>query len=254
MRRSGHQRPWAAGHVALASRHVEELSIGEPDRVSPHRLVRLLVTAGSAAAGLCLVVGLSALMVALGARQHGWPRASSQHTRSPGHGRRDGHGNGNVRAVGRALTGKGGRRGLEVHVERQSTWGLAWSFRCPAGRSGAFTVRAADAPASRDPLLRRVGEHRTGVWWNANDRGVHAVHIVSGCPWRAHIVLPGRARHRSASPRPGNHRGPPPNRGQGHRRKHGHGQKASHSPKPKHSHKPKHTPGPDPTPGPQQSP
>src|SRR5579871_5186048 len=146
MRRSRHQRPWTGGHVALASRHVEELSIGEPDRVPPHRLVRLLVTAGSAAAGLCLVIGLIALMVALGARQHVWPRASSHLTRSPGNGRRDGNGggngngNGHVRAVGRALTGRGGRRGREVRVDRQSRWGLAWSFRCPAGRTGAFTV------------------------------------------------------------------------------------------------------------------
>jgi hypothetical protein len=222
--------------------------LGEPDQPPPHRLVRLLLTAGGAAAGMCLVVGLVTLMVALGAPHHQAPRAAGQFGGHSGESRANGGGAG--RKVGRtvaAVSGHGGRLGREIPVHEQTVWGLAWSFHCPPGRSGEFTVRDSDHAAGNRVDFTASGAHRAGLWW-VRARTFRVLHIVSGCPWHARVVLPAEAPHPSASPRPEHSRGWAQNRGRGHGRKqgnaNGHGQKRGHTPKRKHSPNRKHSPKP----------
>lgn len=246
MRRSRHRRLGPPP----ASRGDEWFPSADWDQPPPNRLLRLLIAAGSAAAGMCVVVALVTLVITLGAHARKLPLAAAS---ASGRTRQD-SGRGTGLTVGRTvatLTGNGGPDRHTVRVQARATWGLAWSFRCPPGRSGTFTVRA-DGPARTSRVtITASGRHERGMWWDFGDPGLRLLRVRSTCPWHASIVRPGASPTPSSSRSPRPSRSPSPGGKPSHSPQpwHSHSPEPKHSPQPRHSHSPKpkhtHSPGPD---------
>lgn len=214
-------------------------------RPPPHRLLRLLLMAGGAAAGLCLVLGLVALMITI-APPRGARPAGEQATRGAGHG--GAGGNGAEFSVGQTITmlkGNGGDRHA-AHVDEQGVWGIAWRFRCPPGISGEFVVRDFGPKPADRVSITATGGHESGLWWDMRGPAIHNLQVMADCPWQARVVLPRDAR---GGQRDGqvNHASKPahPNRSRqhsppGHRRQATHGREHGHSHNPGHRHSRQH--------------
>src|SRR5262245_23123216 len=70
---SGSTTPWQPHHAGRV-----------PGAVGLHRAVRLTLTTGAAAAGVCMVLGLMALVIKLGPQSSSAPPAGSYHGGLPG--------------------------------------------------------------------------------------------------------------------------------------------------------------------------
>lgn len=193
------------------------------------RAVRLTVAAGAAAAGLCLVLGLVALVATIG-----YPGAV--HSGAARAGSRPGHFEQTTLTVGATVatfSGAGLTHQARRTINVPDTWGIAWTFHCQPGRNPGFTV------ADGTPGTVRITDsanHGHGVWWDFHAPGNHQLLFLSDCAWHAIIVLPGKAGQPGPNPR-GQHSGEHGNRhGQGskHRHHRGHGTGAGHGKKARH--------------------
>ncbi len=140
-----------------------------------HRALRLIMTAGAVAAGLCLVVGMVTLVVALGdhgkAGQNrtgvagrtrpGTRPPGSQRTQPPhggaGPGSRARGADRGPRLSSRPFSrgkqlafyhGSGSAEPGPLHVPAPGAWGLYWQYRCPGGRPGEFILGETRTSAS----------------------------------------------------------------------------------------------------------
>jgi hypothetical protein len=164
-------------------------------RPPPHRLLRLLLAAGGAATGLCLVLGLVTFVITMGPGPHATPDASARATASPGGGGTKGNGGGHSLM----LKGNGGAGQVKTQpITVPARWGLHWSFRCPDGHPGAFAVHDAGPNPADHVAITASGESGEGTWWDLRGPGVHVLRITAGCPWRARIVLPDAGQHHDA--------------------------------------------------------
>ncbi len=159
------------------------------------RTLRLVMVAGSAGAGLCLVLAMIALVVTFGGAKVS-PAASTKRTRDtstslsrtsqrqspPAWPKEPGSTIADYRGVG------SGRRG-RFHVDEPGVWGLSWGFSC-RGRQGRFTVRETEPDGRAAIEIRSSGAAGHGISWVTRDAGYHSLVIASGCSWTAKIVLP----------------------------------------------------------------
>ena len=175
-----------------------EPTLSLPNLTGLQRVVRLVIAAGVAAAGVCLVLAMTALAVTLGSTRSGpadSPVRASQtgdsSDRAPGGPDATG-GAGRQRAdqTVAVLRGTGQPAHGAFLISYPGTWGLAWAFRCPAGRSGSLVV-AESAGATRDHIdIDASGRAGHGITWDAHDPGRHSLAITSSCAWTVRVVLP----------------------------------------------------------------
>ena len=178
------------GLAHLESAHGRTLARQTPGR----RALRLGMAAGSALAGLGLVVGLLTLVVAMGDGPPGPDRsqtvANSGRTGPPPYARR---GPAGARPLpGATLAsygGTGSAKPVPIRVLGPAPWGLPWSYSCPAGRSGFFTVRVG-AGASGRLITDTSGSRGRGVAWIVRAPGDHKIVVTASCPWTARVVRP----------------------------------------------------------------
>lgn len=173
---------------------------------------------GAVSAGLCLVVGMVTLVVALG---------------GPVHGRAAGGGRGPVGAVGPSRPGtrsagshrNGGRRGKPAtrgparisprsfpigrtieqytgfgtgepglfRVPAPGVWGLRWQYQCPSGEPADFVLGETRSSSRMAITVQRSARSGHGTYWVTDDTGPHSLVIASRCAWRLRVVLPSAA-------------------------------------------------------------
>ena len=176
-----------------------------------HRSLRLIIAAGTAAAGLCLVIGMVAMVAAAGgtnarstasSRRDGGPgvSASGHLPRGITGGTGSRHGTGTHRGgqndyqAGRTLdkfqgTGSGEQGKFTIH--EPGFWGIAWSYSCPQNTPGTFVLGQTNVrlPYSIDVNVNGPAGH--GLAW-VTSAGQHSLVIVSGCSWQLRVVARGK--------------------------------------------------------------
>lgn len=164
--------------------HAAPFNNSAPLRRHGGRALRLIVTAGAWGAGLCLVIGLVA-MVAQGAV----PSRSAHARDSPDD---LGHVRGAAFAgfIRRFTSGKSLRLPAYFTVAAHSRWELRWAYRCAAGTRGYLTV--SEPAASSGVSIRAAGAAGHGLTWAFSDASTHFLMINGNCPWT--ITVTGR-RH-----------------------------------------------------------
>jgi hypothetical protein len=168
------------------------------------------MTVGAIAAGLCLVVGMVTLVVALGgsaggrqqAAGHSPPGQAGPGMRSSGSQRAH---PGSQAAHRRArISPRSYRRGTMLRTYRGSgtgepglfqipspgVWGLSWQYECPGGQRGSFLLGETRSSAAMAITVQRKARSGHGTYWVVGDTGPHSLVIESRCAWRLHVFLP----------------------------------------------------------------
>ena len=167
--------------------------------------LRLVMTAGMWAAGLCLVIGSIALVVSsAGAAHAGASRmadAAADHDEpdrpvpagaaSP-HPSRD---QTSVRyRVVATFSGRGNATTRLFRVRAGSRWELRWAYTClarpPGGQFVVADEGAAHGRPALGPSISQSGASGHGTTW-LNPRGTqHSLLVISTCSWRLSVAAP----------------------------------------------------------------
>jgi hypothetical protein len=179
-----------------------ELAASAPGRPAVHRALRLVIAAGTAAAGVCLVLAMTVLAVQLGAAgvtraASGRPivAAQSGNSEAPA-------GPARSSIAGSAIAtfrGTGPARNHRFAVREPGSWGLSWLFSCPSGQPGRFRLTAKGAATGQDVVLDVAGPAGRGVTWKTRDAGIHSLDVSTSCSWTASVILPKAAGRPPAS-------------------------------------------------------
>lgn len=168
--------------------------------------MRLALASGLAAAGLCLILGLTALAATLGTSKEpadpnnmvaavkpvsndGTPGTSASPPAAPGT-------SGDQRAQphpGRtiaSLHGAGRTTRTHFQIGRPGTWGMAWRFTCVAGHTGHLIVKERPGVSGSNVGIGASGRAGAGTTWNIRDPGRHSLTIRSDCSWSLRLFLP----------------------------------------------------------------
>lgn len=145
------------------------------------RALRLIVAAGAWGAGLCLVVGMVAMVAQASVpnqRAHLGDRArlSSQPT---------------IKGTAfdgyiKRFTGPGGPSVRYFQVAGHSRWELRWSYRCAGAAHGYLTI--SEPAISAGISVRATGLAAHGVTWAFSDATMHVLLIHGNCPWTVTVA------------------------------------------------------------------
>jgi hypothetical protein len=135
--------------------------------------LRLVIAAGSCVAGLCLVIGLIAVVTSAAAPRRPPANVTAQANSEPP----DQPGLQGLASAGPAT--------VRFTTQPGSSWRLTWEFRCPRrGGRRYFAIRA-----SSDGLqLARSGRHGQGITRAYRSAGQHLLAVQSGCGWRVRVL------------------------------------------------------------------
>ncbi len=150
----------------------------------PHgrRALRLIAAIGIITGGLCAVLATMGLVVEFGSRQAGPPRLT-------------------IGTTAEIYSGPGAQPPKPIQVPRAGPYGIAWSFSCPPGQAGAFTLEDRSGPAASKTEVTASGSSREGTWWELHARPARSLYVVADCSWCARVVRPATAA--TATPQPG---------------------------------------------------
>lgn len=158
--------------------HAAPLDSSAPLRRHGGRALRLIVTAGAWGAGLCLVIGLVA-MVAQGAVPHHPARPSEAETAG---------GSASNAAFAQYTKRFRGTGPLlsSFQMAGHSRWELRWSYSCAAGRRGYLTI--SEPALSTGVSVRATGPSAHGVTWAFSDVTTHYLFIHGDCRWSVTVA------------------------------------------------------------------
>jgi hypothetical protein len=168
-----------------------------PVSVHVHRALRLFVTVGAWAAGLCLIVGSvalvaeaagpSATMHEAAALGH-YPQRAAQlsgHGRSPAARRParrwvPGDRLGTFAGIGSQTTGR-------FLVAAHSRWELQWSYTCTAAAPGGRLI-IREGNGSGGVSVAATGAAGHGSTWTYSDLSAHYLVVLTSCVWAVEVV------------------------------------------------------------------
>jgi hypothetical protein len=176
-------------------RHAAASRPAPPYRLRDRRATRLLAVAGSAVAGLSLVVGAVALMAeitALPSATHVTVAGGQKPAQRLAVGRAAG-GADRLGAPGSLViaqfAGHGQSRAPRFTMTGRGTWRIGWSYDCSApGRPGTFIVTAIDAGIPRARPVDQTGRSGQGVTSAYPDAGTYDLAVDSGCAWTLRVL------------------------------------------------------------------
>jgi hypothetical protein len=165
-------------------------------RLQAHRALRLFVTGGTWAAGLCLVIGAIAIVVsaaspgkvAATSAQHG---ATGKLAANPGTLRQP-HASTSARPRGRgtarprvieSFAGYGDETTREFQINQAARWQIQWAYTCPPTmRTGLLVVEDA-APSAVGASISEAGTAGRGATWLRSSARSHRLVVISTCSW-----------------------------------------------------------------------
>jgi hypothetical protein len=160
-----------------------------PLRRQAHQALRLFVTVGTWAAGLCLVIG--ALVLVASAVGHAGHAATEAAARSTA-----GHADHRGRQLGQpgggdAIAAFAGRGNGTTHQFRTAAahWRVVWSYRCTSGATDGMLVVAAagSAPAGAGVDVTGASGHGNLGFGPATGHS-HRLIVISTCSWRLTVI------------------------------------------------------------------
>jgi hypothetical protein len=173
--------------------HAVPFDGSDPLRRHGRRALRLIVTAGAWGAGLCLVIGLVAMVAqatpsrpARAAERGVGDRSLASHSA-------DGPITDTITsntAYDRYLKrfSETGPAFRSFVVAGHSRWQLRWSYKCTAGTRGSLTIT--EPTISTGVRVQSAGTAARGVTWAFSDAATHYLLIRGSCPWT--ITVAGR--------------------------------------------------------------
>jgi len=194
-------RGWRA--PPRGAQHAAPFGSNSPLLVHAHRALRLFVTAGAWAAGLCLVIGLVALVAeAAGptrathvAATAGSAQLSARAAQARG-GQR-GHHAGSAGRAGRShrartvlgtFSGRGNQTTGPFAVPAPGRWNLQWSYVCPARTPrGRLIIR--EGGGNGDGLsVVAAGPTGNGSTSSYSATARHYLVVITGCSWKVRVT------------------------------------------------------------------
>jgi hypothetical protein len=176
-------------------------SVSSRLRQQAHRALRLFVTAGTWAAGLCLVIGLLVLVASAArpGRIGHLTAASSAHAaawrRAQANGARAARSSADRTAAGEKTAASGQARQLIAEfaghgdqttgrftLDESARWQLQWSYSCPAKLAYGLLI-VEDTGASAVPSIDQSGLAGHGDTWLHSDGANHHLVVISTCSW-----------------------------------------------------------------------
>jgi hypothetical protein len=168
--------PWRLEHRGPL--HAAPFDTSAPLRRHGGRALRLIVTAGAWGAGLCLVIGLVAMVAQADAPHH--PARPSTAADAGGAARNTAY----AQYI-RRISGTGPALSHFV-VAGHSRWELRWSYRCAARSRGYLTI--SEPATSTGVSVRAAGPAAHGITWAFSDATAHVLLIDSNCPWTVRVA------------------------------------------------------------------
>ena len=164
-------------------RHAAPFGFATPLRWQAHKALRLFVTTGSWAAGLCLVIGLIVLVASASAPGRAAPRLASARQADAS----DPAAPAPAAHVLATFTGRGNRTTPTFTVRAHDRWQLRWSYRCP-GHPGQLIVADSDGAGTSGASIDQTGIGGTGSTWLTSSRSRHYLIVISTCSWTMKAV------------------------------------------------------------------
>lgn len=163
-------------------------------------MLRLVIASGIPAAGFCLVIGLTTLIVKIGGPSGPGQFISAPEALHTIGGRawppHSWSADGQPMAIGnrvvRMYRGSGHARRGPFRIGKPGTWGLAWAFSCGRHQAGQFTVTGRSAVIRDDIAAAAWGPAGRGIAWAIRDPGRHVLTVSSRCEWELTVVMPTR--------------------------------------------------------------
>jgi hypothetical protein len=153
-----------------------------------HRALRLFVTAGTWAAGLCLVIGSIVLVVSAASSNRDDPLAATSAAGLTAG--RAGPAAAHDRVVA-AFAGYGDRSSRSFRVGKNAAWQLQWSYTCPVRlRAGLLVVEVAGARAV-GATISQSGAGGHGAQSISPDGQTHRLVVISSCSWTMKVTQKG---------------------------------------------------------------
>jgi hypothetical protein len=205
---------WPAPPRRAPQHAAAPFSVSSPLRQQAHRALRLFVTAGTWAAGLCLVIGLLVLVASAARpgrighfstassaqsatrRHRGAPATGGSAADRPGRawsgtGRQDAGGDAGASGQDRQIaefTGHGDQTTRQFTLDNTTRWQLEWSYSCPAGQaSGLLIVEDTNGTAVAQSI-DQSGLAGHGDTWLHPDGASHHLLVFSTCSWTMKVV------------------------------------------------------------------
>jgi hypothetical protein len=160
-----------------------------PARQQVHRALRLFVTAGPWAAGLCLVIGAIVLVVSAVSPSKLDPVAATSSTRLKAE--QAGPPAGRPADVIARFAGYGDLTSRSFRVDKAAAWHLQWTYTCPARlRVGLLVVEVAD-PGAIGATISQSGTAGRGDTSINPDGRTHRLVVISSCSWTMKVTQNG---------------------------------------------------------------
>jgi hypothetical protein len=179
--------------------------LSSPLQVHAHRALRLFVTAGTSAAGLCLVIG-SIVLVSSAASPGRVTRLTTESAahreRRPadrGGARRPLPGKQPSRAAGAgqrrlpsrliaAFSGHGDQTTGQFSVGRTARWQISWSYRCPPSVPLGLLIVEDASPDAIGASIDQSGAAGRGDTWLNPGGPTHRLVVISTCSWNMKVT------------------------------------------------------------------
>jgi hypothetical protein len=151
-----------------------------------HRALRLFATAGTWAAGLCLVIGVIVLVVSTASPGKLDPTAvtSPASVKTVG---ADPPAARSVRVIG-AFAGYGDRTTPSFRIEDALPWQLRWSYACPEKLHVGLLVVEVASPGAVGATISQSGTGGRGVTPINPDGPAHHLVVISSCSWTMKVT------------------------------------------------------------------
>jgi hypothetical protein len=172
--------------------HAAPFGNSGPLPLHAHRALRLLVTAGAWAAGLCLIIGSVALVagtagpagathVRAAAARTGQLPGHHHHARRPPGAGRAGH-------LLRTFSGTGNRTTSQFSVAAHSRWELQWLYHCPSRRPDGHLLIWEGNAAGNGVSVDETGASGRGSTWTYSSASAHFFVVTTNCAWTARVL------------------------------------------------------------------
>jgi hypothetical protein len=156
-------------------------------RLQAHRALRLFVTAGACAAGLCLIIG-SVVLVANAAGSGKATHVSTAARRYRLRPEADSTQPGGADQVLRTFAGIGDRTTPRFTVTAHSRWQLQWLYQCTPGEPGQdLIIREGDAVGS-GISVSETGPSGRGSASAYSAVRTHYLVVITNCAWTARVL------------------------------------------------------------------
>jgi hypothetical protein len=163
-----------------------------PYRLQASRALRLFVTTGTWAAGLCLIIGLLVLIASAAPGRLARANTASAHQHDsrqlpPGVpanlAAADGTG-----SVVAAFSGHGDATTRQFLLSSAGRWQIQWSYRCPASLPVGLLVVEDAGPGAAGASINESGAAGHGETWLNPDGRSHRLVVISTCSWTMKVT------------------------------------------------------------------